>query len=298
MAHGIIVAAIAGLGGMLGWGLADFFAKKTIDRIGDLVSLVWAHLAGSLILLVLVLPALFAGGAHVEIPSSPATWTGLALFGALQAAVYLFAYIGFGKGQVAVLSPVFASYSGLVALISVLALGEVVTAFRALALLAVFLGILVINLDLTALRSRRVDFVHLPGSREIAIAAGLATVWTLGWNSFVRGHDGVSYASLMYLFMTLTLFGYAGVRRIPLRFADRSVWLLLALIGLCEVIAYAAISLGYGLTTHASVVALVSGAFSLPTMLLARIFLRERLTTLQWAGCLILIAGVAVLPVL
>ena len=39
----LVLAGLAGLGGMMGWGLADFFAKKTIDEIGDVVSLVWAH---------------------------------------------------------------------------------------------------------------------------------------------------------------------------------------------------------------------------------------------------------------
>ena len=29
-------------GGMFGWGLADFFAKKTIDKIGDIQTLAWA----------------------------------------------------------------------------------------------------------------------------------------------------------------------------------------------------------------------------------------------------------------
>jgi len=29
----LLIAIIAGLGGMFGWGLADFFAKKTIDSI-------------------------------------------------------------------------------------------------------------------------------------------------------------------------------------------------------------------------------------------------------------------------
>ena len=38
---------------MFGWGVADFFAKKSIDEIGDIESLVWAHVAGALILLAL-----------------------------------------------------------------------------------------------------------------------------------------------------------------------------------------------------------------------------------------------------
>jgi len=38
---------------MLGWGLADFFAKKTIDQIGDIVVLAWAHVFGTGVLVML-----------------------------------------------------------------------------------------------------------------------------------------------------------------------------------------------------------------------------------------------------
>ncbi|MFN2571957.1 MAG: hydantoinase B/oxoprolinase family protein, partial [Gemmatimonadales bacterium] len=42
----LLTAITAGLLGMLGWGCADFFAKKTIDKIGDLPTLFWGQLLG------------------------------------------------------------------------------------------------------------------------------------------------------------------------------------------------------------------------------------------------------------
>ena len=38
MQSDLVIAVLAGFGGMLGWGFADFFAKKTIDEIGDVAS--------------------------------------------------------------------------------------------------------------------------------------------------------------------------------------------------------------------------------------------------------------------
>ena len=298
MDHSLLVAAIAGLGGMFGWGLADFFAKKTIDRIGDIVSLVWAHVAGALVVVLSLIAILALRGNETGLPTTASGWSGLAFFGALQAAVYLFAYVGFGKGQVAVLNPIFASYSGVVALISVVFLGEALSGLRALALLVVFIGILLVSVDVGALRTKNFRLATAPGFREIAVAAALAAVWTLGWNRFVRGHEGVAYACAMYLFMTFTLLLYAAVRRVSLKFTVPNVWPYLALIGLCEVGAYAAITLGYASTSHTSVVALLSGAFSMPTVILARIFLRERTTATQTLGSAILVAGIAALPVL
>jgi hypothetical protein len=176
-------------------------------------------------------------------PATVSTWAGLAFFGALQAAVYLFVYIGFGKGQVSILNPVFASVSGFVGLISIVFLGEAVTTLNVVALGVLFVGILLISVDLSALRTFRVHVV--PGFREIAIATVLATVWTLAWNNFVSAKDGLSFAIWMYLAMTAALLLYAAIRRISLRFDEPKILKFLLLIGLFEAVGYVAISLGY-----------------------------------------------------
>jgi drug/metabolite transporter (DMT)-like permease len=297
MSHDILVAILAGLCGMMGWGLADFFAKKTIDAIGDIVSLVWAHIAGSAVVILLILGSAVLRDHGLALPETLADCALLAFFGALQAAVYLFVYIGFGKGQVSVLNPVFACFSGVVAVVSITFLGEATTGLRVAALAILFVGILLLSVDIEALRVFRLKFARVPGFREIAIATVLATFWTLGWNRVVKAEDGPASACWMYLFMTLALVGYAFVRSIPVRFAKPSVWRALFLIGICEVVAYVAITIGYAQTTHTSVVALLSGAFSLPTILLARVVLRERVTTVQTVGSLVIVAGIALLAI-
>jgi len=293
VSHGIFVATLAGLGGMLGWGTADFFAKKSIDEIGDIVSLVWAHVAGAVILIAFVTIAVATGRYSLSLPTSTCAWAGLAFFGALQAAVYLFVYIGFGKGQVSILNPVFASFSGFVALISIIFLGEAVTAIGVAALVVLFIGVLLISVDLNALRTFRLQVV--PGFREIAIATVLAAVWTLGWNRFVSAKDGLSFAIWMYLAMTVALLIYAAIRGLPLRFNKPKIWKSLFFIGLFEAVGYVAISLGYAGTSHTSLIALLSGGFSLPTLFLARLFLRERLLGTQIVGGLVIVGAAMLL---
>jgi len=295
MEQSLLVAIVAGAGGMLGWGLADFFAKKTIDEIGDVTSLVLAHLTGSIGFLALVAGHTLATRMPFDLPHDPTAWAGVIFFGVLQAAVYLLVYRGFGKGQLAVLNPLFASFSGITALLSVLVLGEVVTGHLVVALVTVFMGILLLNLDPAAMRERRVGFLRVPGFWEIAGATALAALWTLLWSEFVRGRDATTYSALMYLVMTVALVIYALATRTSLSARRPMVWTYLALIGLCEVVAYLAISWGYARTNHTSVVALLSGAFSLPTILLARAFLKERTTGLQFAASVVIIVGIAVL---
>lgn len=290
MHDSLAAAVLAGLGGMFGWGLADFFAKKTVDAIGDVASLVWAHLCGTAVIGAILLVQV---GAGETVALGWTDWLSLAAFGALQAVVYLFVYRGFGKGQVAILAPLFASFAGLVAFVSVVALGEPSSVQLVVGLVVVFAGVVLLNADPARLRLRRFGLIRTPGFNEIAIATVLATAWTLGWDRFIAGHDWLSCAAVMYAFMTIALLVYGRTQRASFSVVrGGSLWAYLALIGGCEVGAYVAVSWGYEATTHTSVVALVSGAFALPTMALARIFLGERTGRMRGFASIMIVAGI------
>ncbi len=294
MTSDLAIAIFAGLGGMLGWGLADFFAKKTIDEVGDTVSLVWAHIFGTVALLIIFLVQVFNHNPNTVLPTNSSVWLGVAFFGVLQAVVYLLVYRGFGKGQVAVLSPIFASFSGLTAILSILIFHELVSADRLFILFGIFVGVLFLSLDLNALRERRFS-IHSPGSREVLLATLFAAFWTLFWDRLIGDKDWISFTFFMYLFMTIALLVYSYWKKINLKISKSYIWKFLILIGVCEVGAYLAISLGYSATQYTSIVALLSGAFSLPVIILARIFLKEKVNKTQTLGSLIVIMGIVLL---
>jgi len=293
-----LIAVLAGLGGMLGWGLADLFAKKTIDQIGDTVTLAWAHVFGTIALIVFSLIRDISRNQPMVLFQSPREWGLLVFFGILQAAVYFFAYKGFGKGQVAILNPIFASFSGLVALISIFFLGEDVSSSIAIGLILIFGGVLLMNIDFSSFANRKINIIVVPGFKEVALATLLATFWTLGWNTFIGSQDWVSYTLFMYCFMTIAIFIIAYVQKINLFNIKPEAWIFLVLIGVFEVGAYLSISLGYSATTHTSVVALLSGAFSLPTIILARTFLKEKTTRIQTIGSIVIIGGIVLLSLI
>ncbi|HYH35899.1 MAG TPA: EamA family transporter, partial [Candidatus Saccharimonadales bacterium] len=229
-------------------------------------------------------------GQDVHVPAEPATWAGLLGFGVIQMIVYWLVYEGFGKGQLAVLNPVFASYSGIVALISIVALGEAPHLLPSIGLVAVFGGIILLNTDTQGLHSKKMNIV--PGLAEVGSAAILAAIWTIGWDRFVSGQDALSYAMFMYAFMSLAAFALAKLMKVKLRGMPPQLWKFLFLIGAGETLAYLAITWGFGATSLTSVVALISGAFSLPTVILAYIFLKERISALQIGAVGIIIAGI------
>ena len=98
--------------------------------------------------------------------------------------------------------------------------------------------------------------------------------------------------------MTLAVIIYAKSQKEALKVKDNSVWKYLVGIGLGEAIAYISISYGFGLTSHVSVVALLSGAFALPAVILAAVFLKEKVQLLQAIAILLILCGVAVVSLI
>jgi drug/metabolite transporter (DMT)-like permease len=299
MISSLSIAILAGLGGMLGWGFSEFATKKSVDSAGTIPSLVWAHIFGTILLFGILISRLFVTHAQIAsiFPVSWSSWLGLLFFGVLQATVYYFAYKAFEKGQVSVLSPIFASFSGLVALLSILVFGEVAHLSFILALALIFGGVLLINLDLKQLNAKRIRIAGVPGLKEILIATILATIWTLGWNAFSNNADWLVYTTFMFVFMTIAAYVIARQANVSLWNIPSGAWMFLLFIAIGEVIGYLAITLGYATTTHTSIVAIISGASSLPTILLARIFLKERVEKSQVIASAIIICGIVLLSV-
>lgn len=290
MHNTLLIAILAGLGGMIGWGSADFFAKKTVDTVGPIKTLVWGHSFGAGLFVILALGQILLLGHTVHMPSNLAAWLGLMGFGALQMLVYWLLYMGFEKGQLAVLNPVFASFSGIVALVAIVFLGEKASLTLIAGLLALFVGIILINSDLEGLKSKKLKIA--PGLKEVGIATILAAIWTLGWDKFISGHDSLSYALFMYAFMTIAAVILANIIKEKITGVTPGLWKYLIFIGGGETLAYLAVSWGYSATTLTGVVALISGAFSVPTIILAYLFLKERLTQIQLIAVVIIVAGI------
>jgi drug/metabolite transporter (DMT)-like permease len=294
MHSALLIAMLAGLGGMLGWGSADFFAKKAVDTVGPIKSLVWAHLFGTAILFVAFLARmLFHSSSGTGITMNASSWLALAFFGVLQMIVYWLAYMGFEKGQISVLNPVFASYSGLVALLSIVLFGATLHWLPGVALIIIFAGNLLLNLDFSSTRTKRLNIT--PGLAEVGSAAVLAAVWTLGWDKFVSGRDALASALLMYAFMTIAAIVLAWAMKVKFQDVPAPLKKIFLMMGLGEAVAYLAISWGYSSTNLTSVVAVISGAFSVPTLILAYLFLKERITKPQLGAIITIIIGIVLL---
>ena len=295
MHNTLFIAIIAGLGGMLGWGFSEFATKKSVDIVGTISSLVWAHIFGSAILFVLLFSRPLIVHNAALLPANSGDWLELVLFGTLQTVVYYFAYKAFEEGEVSILSPIFASFTGIVALFSVLLFGEMLSATLVPILVVIFAGTIMINLDFKSLKKGELRIKAVVGLKEIIIATLLAAIWTLGWNKAATNKDSLVFTSFMFLFMTLSACALAVQTGNDILKIKSSAWKFLWFVAIGEVVAYLAITIGYATTTHTSVVAVLSGASSAVTIILARIFLKEKMTMLQVESSIIIILGIVLL---
>jgi drug/metabolite transporter (DMT)-like permease len=291
MANDLVVATFAGLGGMVGWGAADFLAKKTIDEIGDLPTLFWSQAIG-----VAPLVAIFVVTRDVPtLHTYDLAW--LALFGVVSALSYVSLYAGFAKGRISLLSPIFASYAAVVVVVSAVAFGEHIPGRQWTAIVVVLLGVLLISTDpadLTRVVRNRADR-DAEGIREVLSAAVAYAFWLVLLDHFIGERDWVFFLLVIRSTASVTVAVYARATRQPLtlRSAHRSLAIPLGWIGLFDVAAFSAVSYGFSATTYTSIVALLSSAFSLPTLLLARVFLKERLVSAHKIAASAILVGIA-----
>ncbi|MFA6250609.1 MAG: EamA family transporter [Candidatus Shapirobacteria bacterium] len=193
-----LVALIAGLSGMLGWGISDFFAKKTIDKIGDLKTLIGSQIIGGLFLLAYYLLAK---------PAFPAI-TGAMLFyvsclALLDGAGYLFLYHAFQKGVMSIVSPIAASAAGFSVIIAVFLFKDSLSTFGLIGVILIFLGILITSTDFKDLK-RSFSKANLSNGVPEAIAVMvLIGLWFPLWDKFVGDKEWLFWLIMLKLIMGL-----------------------------------------------------------------------------------------------
>ncbi len=287
-----MIAIVAGLGSMVGWGSADFFAKKTIDIIGDLKTLFWAQLIG-------IVPLICIFLSHPNVPQlhqfDPLF---LVLLGIVSALSYLPLYRGFGKGEVSLLSPIFASYSVILVILSALFLNETISSHQLVAILIVFAGILIISSNPMELRSHlKSKTFHLNGMSEVLFAMLVYSFWLFFLDKFLQDKSWVFPLLIIRVVAVATLLMYALVSHVNLSVTNRGLWKFLICIGIFDVAAFSFVSYGFSNSTHTSVIAVLSATFSVPTIILAALFLKEKIRLYQAFAISLILLGIILVTI-
>lgn len=272
------MAALFALGGAVLWGFGDFLGGISSKRASVLTVLALSQAVGLVGLAVWIAVGHDPFPGVVELlPGAAAGLAGLIGLGAL--------YRGLAIGAMGIVAPISAA-APVVPLIVDATRGDVPTALQLAGVLLVLAGIAALSLE--------------PGqddSRRVAEGAGLAVVAALGFGAFFVGIDAAADASVPWAVgsaraaAVLAALAAVAVASAPLR-PPRA--LLPAIVGVGVFDTGANVSIAFATTEGAvGIVAILSALYPVVTVLLARIFLDERLSPTRRLAAVAALCGAA-----
>ncbi|MEM9579223.1 MAG: DMT family transporter [Pseudomonadota bacterium] len=273
-----------GLIAALMWGFHDICVRFVSQNTPLMASLLTVLVAGTGFHIILM----FSQDAFTPLPSS------VARMSALSGTFFLLASLGlygaFQRGPVRLVAPIIASYPILSVAWAVFQ-GREVSFFQLLAVLAIIVGVSVV----AALSDENQGDMPRKGPTillAMIASIGFAATFALGQQaSAAAGEMPVTLITRLCAIGLLVM----GMAALKLPFwPGRAALPVLVLMGVADGIALLCV-LAAGHLPDAQYASVASSTFGLLTIVLAWLFLREKLSASQWAGCAAAFAGIGYL---
>ncbi|GAC1424347.1 MAG: DMT family transporter [Ktedonobacteraceae bacterium] len=293
---------LLGLTAALCWGSADFFARYATRLVGTYRTLFFMQFFGVVLLSLLVA---LTGTWHLLLTIGWQTWLWTLIAIALNIVSSLALYRAFEVGVLTIVSPIAASYAAITVLLAVLA-GEVISQVHGVGIAASLVGVVLAATPITwKLRAK---------SRASALQTARTASWTSGISLAIMASLGYGIAFWLFGFRVTPVLGgilpvwlvrlvtscvlllFAPVTHQDISIPRGRIWWYLTGVGILDTAAFLAATVGYT-TAQVSIVSVLASLFSAVTVLLARLFLHDRLQWNQWFGVGIIFVGVALVNI-
>lgn len=283
-----MLGVIWGGASSLSFGTADFVARLSSARLGPESALLGMLMVGVVVLSV-----------AVWLTGTPGAFTAhdlalVAISGAMNTIGLLFLYMALATGPVSIAAPIAASQPAFIVALS-LPLGVVPSAWQWVGMVVTIAGVVALSRagdHFAASGAFTRDVVRRTALLALIAAIGLSLqVITAQEVTETVGALPTTWAGRCAAFVALLAWLLARRRAVRLPLA----WWP-ALIAQGSLDAAGVLTLLYGsVGTDRAVVAVVSSTFSVVTVLLARLYLKERVSARQWATIGVALTGIAIL---
>ena len=303
---------ILGLSAALFWGTADFLVRYTTRIIGVYRTLFYMQFIGLACLSIFLVAS---GEFSRQLAHISWQWWILAFVTALLNVISALAlYRAFEIGVLAVVSPIAASSTALTVVLAILS-GEMISRARGIGITAALIGVALAATHFTPISNTKeqdLDVKSPPDShsmyKNLALLRRGKLTRGVGWALVSAVCYGVDFW-LLGIYITPVFGGIMPVwiiritticalalfvipTRQGLQWPPPRAWWLIIPVGILDTMAFLSVAIGYT-TDQISVVSVLASLFSAVTVLLAWIFLREKLQWSQWLGIAIIFLGVA-----
>jgi len=281
----IIQSILAGLAGMFGWGLYDFFGGLFSKRIGNFKTFFWSQLAG--LVFATLLTVVFA--INLNISTSIVILLPVAFI--LYAAAYLLFFKGFELGNVSIISATMNLWAVFTMLFAFIFLGQRLSSLQFLGVLMIIAGVTLVSLKWSDIKDQNIEL--LSGVKETILAALLFGIF---WNLSEIISEQIGWLSTTLfvkigIVLVMLLFSLLVNRELSIANTTHKIKMTILFAGVLEAAAVAIVN--WGLTIgDAILVTPIASALSIVTITMAVIFLNEKITKLQGIGIIIVISGI------
>ncbi|MGD0995508.1 MAG: DMT family transporter [Candidatus Bathyarchaeia archaeon] len=272
---------------MLSWGVADFFAKKAIDKTGYRASLVINQSVSLVPIFICVILFFRVPSFTVDLVFT------ILLTGVFGIIGYIFLYRGFQKGNVSVVSPISACWAIITTLLAVFLFKEQLTLLQIIGVVVVFVGVFLASTNLAELRKSMKYWRH-NGVMD-GIICMIAWGITYALIKPIVAVAGPIMALLLFRAVAiLTLFSWVGVTKTKISLPARLIFLFIIIAGLLDFSGFLTFNLS--LTTEfVSIVGPIAATYPAVTVMLAYVFLKERVANNQKIGIAAILTGLALI---
>lgn len=280
------MGVLLGLLTAFSWGSADFLARFAARTVGALRIAFYLQAFGFLFLTVILLR--WHAWGHLFDHSGWHPWGWGALIGAFNALGMFALYRAFELGKLSVVGPLSSSYPTLTLVLSFFA-GERLTVVRIIGIVLALLGVLVV--------ARESSTANTPSNDGKGIAWAVIAAVLFGFMYWLLGTHVIPatgpYATVWLMrgaaaLITLAILVAKGQ---PLGLPDKKTVAQAAGTGLLDTGAFVLSNVSMQME-QVSVITVLASLYGAVTVLLAAIFLRERVSFAQWLGISAIFAGV------
>ena len=277
-----------GLTSSLGYGVADFIARFTGKALGSSMAVFGVFLTGSLLLTgyLFYFP--------IEFVFSPRDLWLLPLAGISNMLMLVLLFTAIARGPISIAAPIVASHPALV-LVFLLVLGESPNILEVSGLFVVVFGVIFLSRQTSHFAlDQSMDRSYVGKTILIAMAANVAyALQVITAQQVAIDHSAIQSAWTTRFFGLIAILIFLIGKReriyVPVRW-----WPIVIVHGSLD--AVGVLSLVLGSEGSGRIVAtVISSTFSVITVLLARIFIKESVSPKQWVAITIIILGVAII---
>ncbi len=286
----ISLGIIFGIVSLLGWGIADLLAKVVITKFGGIRALFIQQLVG----------LLFIGAYCFIFLTIPVISFELMILLAVTSIFATFGYVMFYKameyGNVSIVSPIVSSWAALTVVLSVVFFSEVLSILQFFSILLIFFGIFLTSIVWKDFKK------SLKGGISNGVKEAIVSMvcWGIGFTLLKLTVDSLgTIIPIVFfrLFSVVIILAVLFRRKLEIIFKPFHLLLIIIFSGILDVLAL--LTYNIAITSEfVSIVAPISSAFPLVTIILAQIFLKERMVLNQKIGAAFILTGLILISLI